>query len=141
MNAVVAAAAPEVVPEVRNVPAATTTPTTTAPDTATTATSTLVDIFGDSTSDEPFRPLIIVEMCVSTAIVKTQNWCTVAVSRLQFFRALSTIRVTFLRMRDDCKIIDAPLTEKHLWYKYHRVFASSPVMIFVTSCLHCHPIR
>ena len=45
------------------------------------------------------------------------------------------MRMTFLRMCDKCKIINAQRNAKHLWYKYHGLFADSPVVIIVKSCL------
>ena len=47
---------------------------------------------------------------------------TIYARAFTFFRALSTIRVTCLRMRDKCKIINVQRNTKHFWYKYQRLF-------------------
>ena len=54
---------------------------------------------------------------------------------LTLFRALYTIRVTFLCMRDKCKIINVQRNAKHLWYKHHGLFVNCPVVISVKSYL------
>ena len=39
-----------------------------------------------------------------------------------FFRALQTIQMTFLRMRDKYQIINMQRNEKQLWNTYHGLF-------------------
>ena len=59
---------------------------------------------------------------------------------LKFFR-LKTFRLTFLHMRNKCKIINESDTIKDFRYKCHGLFVNSPVMISVKSFLKCRSIQ
>ena len=65
---------------------------------------------------------------------------------LTFFRSLKTFRLTFLRMRNKCKIINIQRKIKHFQYKYHELFVNSPVpgqsvVITVNSFLKCRSMQ
>ena len=54
-------------------------------------------------------------------LVRDFGVCRPAVAFV-LFRALSSIRVRFLRMSDKCKLINVKRTAKHLWYIYNGLF-------------------
>ena len=50
---------------------------------------------------------------------------------LTIFRTLSTFRVTFLRVRDKCKIVSVRQYARHLQDTYHGLFGTFSVVIIV----------
>ena len=58
---------------------------------------------------------------------------TGGVVALTFFRPLKTCRLTFLHMRNKCKIVNVQRNNKGFFvlYKCHELFVNSPVMITV----------
>ena len=64
------------------------------------------------------------------------NRYAITIVALAFFRALNDSLLTFLRMHDYCKITNVQRNAQHLWYKYHRLFVNSAVVIILKSCLN-----
>ena len=56
-------------------------------------------------------------------------------------RSLKTSRLTFVRMRNKCKINVQRNSKARFRYKCHELFGNSPVMITVKSFLKCRSMQ